>query len=111
MNAVRQGTTPTCIVTVKGYDLTDKTCFVTLQDCNNKTVTKTGDSLTVTYDGADSLIAFRLSQEETFDLAIGKVSLQVRFIGSDAVAFATDIAIVTNTKVLLNQVIKYNGGE
>lgn len=104
-----QGTTPPYVLTVTGWDLTDKTVFVTLEgrDCNQ--VTKTGDDLTIVYSDNDSVVAFRLTQEETFALKAGEVKVQVRFIGADGLAHGTNIVTVENLRVLLQKVIQYAG--
>lgn len=108
---MRQGTTPAYLVKVVGWDLTDKTVLVTLRDVRKEEVTKTGSDLTVTFDGENSLIAFKLSQEDTFALHVGKVELQVRFIGSNGNAYATDVVKVDQRNVLLKKVIRYDGGD
>jgi len=107
---MRQGTTPTYTLVVEGYDLTDKTVYVTLR-AGGKRVTLTGDRLTVVYDDTDSTIAFRMTQQETFALPLGDVDVQVRFIDSNGVAMATVIKQVDNNRVLLNEVIDYDGGD
>lgn len=107
---MRQGTTPSYAVTVAGYDLTDKTVFITLRGRMGRLVTKTGSDLTVTYDGTDSLIAFRLSQKETLYLPVGNVEIQARFIDSEGVAYATNIVQLSNLNILLNGEIDYKEG-
>lgn len=104
---MRQGTTPAYTLTVVGHDLTDKTVFVTLKDAEGHIVTKTGEALTVVCEEEDSVITFRLSQEETFMLSVGTIRIQVRFIDVNGIASATDTAEVNNLDVLLNQVISY----
>lgn len=105
---MRQGTTPTCLVIVDGYDLTtDMTVFVSLK--GKVLITKTGDELSISYAKNSSAIAFRLSQEETFSLGIGTVYIQVRFIDSNNIAKATDIVELNNLDVLMTDVIEYGG--
>lgn len=106
---MRQGTTPPCALTVEGWDLTDKTVFVTLEDRDHHLVTKTGEELTTAYSGGNSTIAFRLTQEETFRLHTGIIRVQVRFIDSNGIANATDTAEIKNLSVLLKDVIRYDG--
>ena len=104
-----QGTTPPYILTVKGWDLTDKTVFVTLEGRNHSQVTKTGDDLTIVYSDNDSTIAFRLTQKETFALKAGDIAVQVRFIDADGIANGTNIVWVQNLRVLLQKIIQYAG--
>ena len=106
---MRQGTTPAYVLTVKNQDLRDKTVYVTLKDKNNHLVTKSGEDVTVTYSENDSVIAFRLSQKETFALNVGAVKIQVRFIDANGIAKATNKAEVDNLDVLLNKIIRYEG--
>ena len=105
---MRQGTTPTYGVTVKGKDLTNKTVFVTFKSSSSE-VTKSGDDLTITYDGTDSFVAFRMTQQETFALPIGEIEIQVRYIGEDGDAKATETKKIENLKVLKQGVIEYAG--
>lgn len=104
-----QGTTPPYALTVEGWDLTDKTVFVTLEGEDHNQVTKTGDDLTIAYSDNDSTIAFRLTQKETFALKVGEVEVQVRFIDANGIANGTNIVKVENLRVLLKKVIRYNG--
>lgn len=104
-----QGTTPPYVLTVTGWDLTDKTVFVTLEGKDHNQVTKTGDDLTITYSDNNSIIAFRLTQNETFALKVGEVEVQVRFIDADGIANGTNIVKVQNLRVLLQKVIRYAG--
>lgn len=104
-----QGTTPPYILTVTGWDLTDKTVFVTLEGRDHNQVTKTGDDLTIAYSDNDSTIAFRLTQEETFALKVGEVDVQVRFIDADGIANGTDIVMVQNLRALLQKIIQHAG--
>lgn len=77
-----QGTTPHLPLIIEGYDLTDKTVFVTLTDGVTK-ITKTGGDLVVSYDNEDdaSLIICMYTQEETLALRGDRCGwVQVRFI-------------------------------
>lgn len=102
-----QGTTPPYVLTVTGWDLTDKTVFVTLEGQDHNQVTKTGDDLTIVYSDNDSTIAFRLTQKETFALKAGEVEVQVRFIDADGITDGTDIVKVENHRALLQKIIRY----
>lgn len=106
---MRQGTTPTYILTIPGHDLTDQTVFVTVSG-RGKRITKTGDALTIAYSDNASTIAFRLTQEETFALQLGVAQVQVRFIDAAGTALATDIGTLNVEQVLQPGVIAYEGG-
>lgn len=107
---MRQGTTPTYTLTISGYDLTDKTVFVTIKG-KAKTITLTGERLSVSYDSGISVIAFMLTQQETLALPLGQAEIQVRFIDAQGIAKATDIAPITIERILHNGVIAYEGGD
>ena len=108
---MRQGTTPSYTVTVCDRDLRDKTVYVTLRDQKGRTVTKTGSDLSILREGTDSVILFRLTQQETFDLSLGKSRLQVRYVDGSGEAEATDIAEIKNLGVLLDGIIPLEDGE
>ena len=88
--AVR-GTTPDYVLTIEGYDLTDKTVFVTFAQGRNR-FTKGNDDIEITIstdsvDGVEittSAIALTLTQQDTLFLKAGPVSIQVKWIDSDA---------------------------
>lgn len=101
-----RGTTPDYILTIDGYDLTDKTVFVTIRQ-GTKKITKTRDDLNVAYSDDASTIAFLLSQRDTLSLTAGSAFVQVRFIDSDGIAYATEIKELIINKVLLERVISY----
>lgn len=105
---MRRGTTPDFLLTVPGRDLTDKTVLVTI--IGGGILKLTGTRLSVTYDESDSHILFRLTQEETFKLQEGEAYIQVRFIDSEGLADATDSGTITVKKVLIDEVITYEGG-
>ena len=100
-----RGTTPDYILTVQGYDLTDKTVYVTIRQ-GQKQITKT-DDLSIAYSEGATTIAFSLTQEETLALAEGSASVQVRFIDSEGMALATNIKQLQVRKVLLERTIAY----
>ncbi len=105
-----QGTTPTYTLTICGYDLTDKTVFVTVSS-RGKKITKTNDALSIAYSEGVSAIAFQLTQEDTLSLGPGQAEVQVRFISADGHAWATNIANMTVERILLPGVITYEGGD
>lgn len=104
---MRQGTTPPYALTVFSRDLTDKAVFVTLEGEGGVEVTKSGDQLTMVCADNDTVIAFRLTQEETFALPQGRIEVQVRWIDADGHADATEIKAVANLRSLLQEVIRY----
>lgn len=103
-----RGTTPDYLLTIEGYDLTNKTVFVTIRQ-GSTIITKSGDQLTISVDGEKTTIAVTLTQLDTLRLSVGKAEVQVRFIDSNGVARATDRAELTVDKVLLERVIAYAG--
>lgn len=105
---MRQGTTPTYTLTISGYDLTDKSVFVTVSS-RGKKITKTNDALSIAYSEGASTIAFQLTQKDTLSLGLGQAEVQVRFISADGNAKATNIANMTVERILLPGVIAYGG--
>lgn len=107
-----QGTTPSYILTIPGFDLTEATVFVTLEN-GNKQFTLTGDRLTVTYDSTNekTTIVFGFSQEETFQIPTGTMKCQVRWVDAEGEAYVTDAANLTVNSVLLKKVISYEAPE
>lgn len=103
-----RGTTPTFTLFVVGRDLTGATVFVTIKNDMRKLVLS-GERLSVTGGEEESIVAFGLTQEETLALKEGTAQIQVRFIDSAGVAYATDIRRVTVGKVLQEGVIEYAG--
>ena len=76
-----QGTTPSYALEIAGYDLTEAGVYVTL-DGANKQFTLSGDRLTVTYDSTSdkTTIVFSFSQAETFQLPVGTLKCQARWV-------------------------------
>ena len=101
-----QGTTPTYVLSIEGYDLTDATVFVTLQN-GNKQFTLEGDRLTVACEDDTTTITFSFSQAETFRLPTGTLLCQVRWVNEDTSAFVTDQVQLAVNPVLLKKVIEY----
>ena len=104
---MRQGTTPTYTLTINGYDLTDKTVFVTIKG-RGQPITLTGPRLSIGYDNGVSVIAFALTQPETLALPLGQAEVQVRFIDANGIAKATNIAPITVERILQPGVIAYD---
>ncbi len=101
---MRRGTTPDFILTVNA-DLSDTQVFVTISQPRCK-ITLTGDQLSIE-SGEQSVVAFRLTQQNTLGLVEGKADIQVRFIDQNGIAKATDIGQIDVTKILLERVIHY----
>lgn len=102
-----RGTTPTFVLTVEGYDLTQLTSvFVTFEQ-GSKELTKTGNELVLTASGDDTIVTVTLSQEETLGFTVGRAEVQVRFIRSDNKAYATERKPVAVKEVLYEEVIHY----
>ena len=107
-----QGTTPTLTFKVPGWDLTDKTVFVSIIDKNGKIITKTIGSPDITYDDETqgeeySLLICQLTQRETLCLTDGHAECQIRFIDSNGLAYATKKAPVTIEDVIYKVVIAH----
>lgn len=103
-----QGTTPAVTFTIKGYDLTDMSVYVTFMN-NRELLTKT--DVVVTFDNVTetSTIVCRLSQEETLAMKKGNVKAQIRFIDENNQAYATEKADINIDDVLYQEVIEYTG--
>ena len=99
-----RGTTPDYVLTLEGIDLTGKTVLVTIKQ-QLRQMTLTGDRLSISTEAEGSAVAFRLTQEETLRLSEGTAEVQVRYIGSDNLAWATEIGKIDVKRVLLNEVI------
>ena len=107
-----QGTTPTLIFRVPGYDLTDKTVFVSIKDSTGKVITKTGNDLIVAYNdetsGSEySLVTCILTQTDTLAIRAGEAKCQIRFIDSSGIALATEKAQINVKDIIYKAVIRY----
>lgn len=101
-----RGTTPDYILSISGYDLSGKTVFVTIRQGPIK-ITKSNPELSISTDSKGSTIAFVLSQKDTLSLQEGNAEVQVRFIDSDGIALATEIAPIQVKRVLYERVIAH----
>ena len=106
---MRQYTTPTLSIKVKGVDLTDAdSVWVTLAN-STRTVVITKDEPTLAVSGSDTTCTITLTQEETRRFAPkAKVDVQVNWMTGD-VRCATDIASVTAFENLLKEIIEPEG--
>lgn len=87
---MRRGTTPTITATVNA-DLSSMTLYLAFKQANADLMVKSGDDLSVTIDGEQTVITCELTQTETLALQHGDVKIQLR-----AVADGGDTAIATN---------------
>ena len=104
-----RGTTPFFTLAIDGYDLTDKTVYVTIAQ-NNVKIIKTGDDLQVTYAEGLTGIVVMLTQRDTLKLKKGRAYVEVKFIDSGGIVYATNtkrIDVVENT--LLGKIIEFRG--
>ena len=101
-----RGTTPYCVLTVRGRDLTDKTVYVTLSQ-DGKKLTLTGDRLRMAYKDGATAIVVCLTQQETLNFRVGALDVQVRFIDAEDDADATKIKQLRVDRVLLEEVIEH----
>ena len=94
-----QGTTPSYALEIAGYDLTVEGA--------NKQFTLSGDRLTVTYDSENdkTTIVFSFTQAETFQLPVGTLKCQARWVDENDEAWATEEASLMVNSVLLKKVI------
>ena len=105
-----QGTTPSLVFNVLGYDLTSSTAYVTFKR-KQELLTKSGDDLSLAYDDAENYttVICRLSQEETLAMKQGAVQVQIRFIYENGQAYATNKASIEIESVLWPEVIEFGG--
>lgn len=102
-------TTPTFTLTVSGVDMSDDDVYVSFNQ-GSIVLTKTGDDVTVSYSDDDdaTTITVMLEQSESalFELK-GKVVIQVNWITSDGVRYATKPASAYVKTNLFEEVIEY----
>lgn len=101
-----RGTTPYCVLTVRGRDLTDKTVYVTFTQ-DGKKLTLTGDRLRMAYKDGATAIVVCLTQQETLNFRVGGMDVQARFIDAQDNAEATVIKQLRVDRVLLEEVIEH----
>ncbi len=103
---MRRGTTPLVSLVVYGHDLTGCAIYATLKQ-GTTLITKTGEDLTVEVSGEDTAVTFGMTQQETLRLTRGRADVQIRWINSEGVALATNIAEIQIDEILLQGVIAY----
>lgn len=104
---MKQGTTPTILLTVKGRDLSDKSVYVSFR-FNGKQITKTNSDMNITYTEPDTILAVMLSQQETLAFLPGTISVDVRWVDSEGNAEGTNIATLSVSEAILKKVITYD---
>ena len=104
---MKQGTTPTILLTVKNRDLSNKSVYVTFR-YNGKQFTKTNDDMNITYVNPNTILAVMLSQKETLAFAPGTISVDVRWVDENGNAEGTNLATLQVTESLLKMVITYD---
>ncbi len=104
---MKQGTTPTILLTVKDRDLTDKSVYVSFRH-NGKQITKTNDDMNITYTDPDTVLAVMLTQQETLSFLPGTISVDVRWVDENGNAEGTNIAMLSVSEAILKKVITYD---
>lgn len=99
-------TTPVVEIRVKGIDLTDGyRVWVSLKQESNVQTTEVSG---LTLDGSDTIIEFKLSQEQTANLkASAPMVIQVNFIDRDGNRNATNQVSTNVSGNLLNRIVTY----
>ena len=105
-----QGTTPSIVFEIKGYDLTSATVYITFKR-DKDLLTKTDAQVGYDSDTQISTIVCALTQEETLAMKRGAVIVQIRFIYENGQAYATNKKTLEINDVLYPVVIEYNEDE
>ena len=100
-----RGTTPGYVLSVSGADLSSATVYVTIMQGESRSVTLTGNRLSITYSSNVSMITFRLTQQESLMFKSGRASVQVKFADGNGNVNATNIGDITVSPVLNEDVI------
>lgn len=105
-----QGTTPALTFEIEGFNVVGMTPYVSFKR-GSDVLTKTGSDVTVVYDSDNekSVIVCQLSQEETLSMKQGSAVVQMRFIDSNNLAYATDKADLDVDSVIYKEIIRYGG--
>jgi hypothetical protein len=103
-----QGTTPSIVFTINGYDLTTATVYVSFK-YGNEVLTKVSPTVQVSYDSEKSTIVCPLTQEETLAITKSSAVAQIRFIYENGLAYATNKAEINVESVIYKEVIEYGG--
>lgn len=111
-----QGTTPALNCVVFNWDLTDKTVYLTIE-CGMTKITKYGHELVITYvdDQPDtepySSVICLLTQSDTLSMRGKEATIQMRFVDSNGMAYASTKAKIDINDVIYRAVIEYEGSE
>lgn len=101
-------TTPALPLEIEGIDLTQQQDVYVSIVQGGKELRKSGNALTISFDGESTTIVVTLSQEETASFKERlSVAVQVNWINSAGQRDATDIAALDVTRNLLDEVIEY----
>lgn len=103
-----QGTTPAIVFSIKGYDLTDATVYVSFKR-GNDVLTKTGVEVSWDETTQISTVVCELTQEETLAMKRGAVVVQIRFIYENGQAYATNKKTIEMQDVIYPAVIEFGG--
>lgn len=105
-----RGTTPTITLTIKGYDLSSNTNYVTISQTSGTELTLVGESVVASYDSETdkSTLQIYLSQEQTLAFSRKQnADIQLRTIDSEGTALASKIYHLNVNAILLEGVIEY----
>lgn len=103
---MKQGTTPTLPITVKGQNLVDMRVYVAFR-CNGKVLEKTNEDMTITYDAPDTILAVRLTQQETLQFQVGWLDIDARWVGRNGDTWGTDVARIKVTESIIKRPLEY----
>ena len=98
---MRQGTTPTLLITVNNIDLADMERIYVVFEQNGNLLKKSMTDLKV----ENNVISVFLTQEETLSFKSGNCNIQLRMITYDGIAMASPIKTVNVYSVLNKEVI------
>ncbi len=99
-----QWTTPTNKHILKGIDLTGCDVWVSYEQGKVELDIKATD---VTFDGTDTTLTVRFTQEQTASFKVGNVKFQVNWVYPDGTRDATNQKVTQIEPNLLNKVVEY----
>lgn len=99
-----QYTTPTNRHIVKGIDLTGCDVWVSYEQGKRELDIKAAD---VTFDGEDTIVTVKFTQEQTSAFKVGDVKFQVNWVYPDGTRDATSQKTTKMEPNLLNKVVEY----
>lgn len=103
---MRRYTTPTVELVVGGIDLTSCDVYVTLWQQGSEVTTRPGEG-DMAFDGTDTTITLRYTQEQTASFEEGRAKMQVNWLTEDGERNCTSVATVHVTGNLLRKVITH----